>query len=95
MNSPYNVRRDTEAGENAVYEVRMRLEYEHTGSAVIVYDADCIEQPAAELFAPDYWREMGAVSRTAMGRALRFLIVRVMPLTKCTTKSSSSPASAT
>lgn len=37
-------------------------------SRVIVYDADCIEQPGTELFDPEYWRREGAVVGKARGR---------------------------
>lgn len=37
-------------------------------SRVIVYDADCIEQPGTKLFDPEYWRRKGAVVGEARGR---------------------------
>jgi 3-deoxy-D-manno-octulosonic acid kinase len=38
------------------------------GSTVIVYDADRIQHPGPELFDPDHWRALGAVTGEAPGR---------------------------
>jgi 3-deoxy-D-manno-octulosonic acid kinase len=46
----------------------MNLKFEQTAGQAIVYDADCIQQPAKELFDPAYWQQRGAVRRVAAGR---------------------------
>jgi len=46
----------------------MNLKLEQTALSAIVYDADCIQQPALSLFDPAYWRSIGAVRQTAPGR---------------------------
>jgi 3-deoxy-D-manno-octulosonic acid kinase len=37
-------------------------------SQVIVYDADAVEHPGAELFDPDYWDDQGGLAGKAEGR---------------------------
>lgn len=44
------------------------------GSQVIVYDADCIEQPGPDLFDPEQWRRRGAVFGQATGRGSALLL---------------------
>jgi 3-deoxy-D-manno-octulosonic acid kinase len=44
------------------------------GSRVIVYDADCIEQPGSELFDPGHWQRQGAVVAEAPGRGSALLL---------------------
>ena len=46
----------------------MNLKIEQTASLAIVYDADCLQQPAPELFDVDYWRRTGSVCQIAPGR---------------------------
>jgi len=46
----------------------MNLKIEQTGSLAIVYDADCLQQPAPELFDADYWRRTGSIREMAPGR---------------------------
>jgi 3-deoxy-D-manno-octulosonic acid kinase len=41
---------------------------------LIVYDADCIEQPGEQLFDADYWRERGALTGEAPGRGSSMFI---------------------
>jgi len=43
-------------------------------SQVIVYDADCIQQPGISLFDPDYWRRKGALAGEAEGRGSAFFL---------------------
>lgn len=40
----------------------------HQDSQLIVYDADCIQQPGAHLFDPGHWQKLQAVSGEAVGR---------------------------
>jgi len=37
-------------------------------SLIIVYDADCIQQPGRHLFDPEYWKKEGRVTGEAAGR---------------------------
>ena len=46
----------------------MNLKLEQAGARVIVYDAECIQQPGAHLFDPGYWRKLNAVVGSAPGR---------------------------
>lgn len=43
-------------------------------SLVIVYDADCIEQPGVYLFDPDHWRHQGCLVGEAEGRGSALLL---------------------
>jgi 3-deoxy-D-manno-octulosonic acid kinase len=43
-------------------------------SLVIVYDADCIQQPGTELFDPDYWKQKGALAGEAEGRGSAYFV---------------------
>ncbi len=43
-------------------------------SIVIVYDADCIDQPGAHLFDPDYWVKQGCLVGEAEGRGSASLL---------------------
>jgi len=52
----------------------MNLKYEQTGSRAIVYDADCIDQPDAAWFDPDYWCRAGRVVGHAVGRGNALLL---------------------
>jgi 3-deoxy-D-manno-octulosonic acid kinase len=40
----------------------------------IVYDAECIQHPAPELFDPEFWRQRGAVVGEAKGRGRAILL---------------------
>jgi 3-deoxy-D-manno-octulosonic acid kinase len=46
----------------------MNLTLEQAGAQAIVYDAQCIQQPGAHLFDPEYWQERNAVEGSAPGR---------------------------
>ncbi len=46
----------------------MLLKLQITGNRAIVYDANRIPQPDANLFDPEYWLQLGAVADQAMGR---------------------------
>ena len=46
----------------------MKTRSHKQGSRVIVYDADCIEQPGPELFDPGHWQRQRAVVAGAAGR---------------------------
>jgi len=52
----------------------MNLKIQQTGSQAIVYDADCIQQPSAELFDENYWRLNAVVSQTAPGRGQAVMV---------------------
>lgn len=46
----------------------MLLKLQVTGRRAIVYDANRVSQPDADLFDPQYWLQRGAVGDRAMGR---------------------------
>lgn len=46
----------------------MNLKLEQSASRAIVYDADCAKQPSPQMFEESYWRQQGAIRRTATGR---------------------------
>lgn len=52
----------------------MNLKYDKTDLRAIVYDADCIPQPDAKLFDPDFWRARGAIVGMAAGRGQALLL---------------------
>jgi 3-deoxy-D-manno-octulosonic acid kinase len=52
----------------------MNIKTQQSASRAIVYDADCIQQPDAGLFSPDYWNQKGAIVETAAGRGNALLL---------------------
>ena len=52
----------------------MKIRTHKQESRLIVYDADRIEQPAEQLFDPDYWRGRGALTGEAPGRGSSLFI---------------------
>jgi len=52
----------------------MQLKLQIKGSQAIVYDADRVPQPDANLFEPEYWRQSGAIVGQAAGRGSTLLL---------------------
>jgi 3-deoxy-D-manno-octulosonic acid kinase len=52
----------------------MNLKSQQFRSQVIVYDADCIPQPTARLFDPEYWRQNQAIVESMPGRGKALLL---------------------
>jgi len=52
----------------------MNLKIEQNASRAIVYDADCIQHPAGDLFDPEYWQRRSAILGTAAGRGNALLL---------------------
>jgi len=52
----------------------MQLKLQIKGSQAIVYDANRVPQPDANLFEPEYWRQSGAIVGQAAGRGNALLL---------------------
>lgn len=52
----------------------MNLKFKQSGSTVIVYDADCIQQPGQHLFDPEYWQKQNAIVQTVPGRGQTLML---------------------
>jgi len=52
----------------------VKLRTDKQESRIIVYDADSVPQPTAELFDPGYWEVRGALAATARGRGSAYVL---------------------